>query len=294
MLRFGCQTYSWQMSFQRYRGRIDHICDVVARAGFAGLEPEVVMLSDFGTAERLRDVLEAAGLRLAALTLVEDWNGERESPGERVSADGAIALTACFDGALLVLCQMPGADRSNLRQRQERLLSCVGDIARRADDAGVKTTFHPNSPENSLFRTADDYEVLLSGLSAAVGFTPDLGHIARGGMDPVSVVQRYRERVNHVHAKDLDSNGKWALIGSGIVPVAEVVELLQRTGYEGWVVLEDESEMAERDPDAAAAHLGRYVNEVLRPTSQIADPGPMDQLQTSMALRLHEDEWPAR
>jgi inosose dehydratase len=263
MLRFACQTYSWQMSLERFQGRIDHISTIVARAGFSGLESEVVMLGNFATAERLRRVVELAGLELAALTLVQDWAGERESPTERTSADAAIALTSFFDQTLLVLCQMPGRDRSDLGQRQKRLLKCVGEVALRADDAGVKTTFHPNSPTGSLFRTSEDYEVLLAGLPETVGLTPDLGHIARGGMDPVSLVRQYREKVNHVHAKDMDDSGRWALIGTGVVPVQEVVELLRSTGYEGWVVLEDESELAEREPDLVAVQLGHYVEEVL-------------------------------
>ena len=50
-----------------------------------------------------------------------------------------------------------------------------------------------------------------------------------------------------------------------MVPVAEVAELLDGTGYQGWFVLEDESELAERDPDGVAAQLGQYVDKVLRP-----------------------------
>jgi len=87
-MRIGCQTYSWQMSLPLYQGRIDHICEVVGRAGFAGLEPEVIMLGQFAGAEHLRGALEANNLELAALTLVEDWgastrrlrNGRRPTP----------------------------------------------------------------------------------------------------------------------------------------------------------------------------------------------------------------------
>ncbi len=265
MMRTGCQTYSWQMSLPLYQGRIDHICNVVGQAGFAGLEPEVIMLGPFAAAGRLHGALEANNLELAALTLVEDWAGEHEMPEERAAADAAIALARSFDGALLALCQMPGRDRGDLADRQRRVLSCVGDIAARADDAGLGTTFHPNSPAGSLFRTKQDYELLLERLPASVGFTPDLGHVARGGMDPLAVVKQYRERVNHVHAKDMDATGRWALIGTGVVPVAEVAELLARTGYQGWFVLEDESELAERDPDGVAAQLGLYVDKVLGP-----------------------------
>jgi inosose dehydratase len=275
MMRIGCQTYAWQMSLSLYQGKIDHISEVVGQAGFSGLEPEVVMLGEFATAERLRGALEPNNLGLAALTLVEDWTGEHETPSERVSADAAIALTKSFDGALLVLCQMPGKDRKDLRERQGRLLSCVRDVAARAEDAGVGTTFHPNSPEGSLFRTSGDYEILVGGLPGSVGFTPDLGHVARGGMDPLAVVQQYRERVNHVHAKDMDDDGRWALIGTGVVPVAQVAELLQRTGYEGWFVLEDESELARRDPDGVAAQLGSYVNQVLWPLIDADNQPPM-------------------
>jgi inosose dehydratase len=275
MMRTGCQTYAWQMSLPTYQGRIDHIASVVGRAGFAGLEPEVIMLGDFATAERLRGALEPNHLALAALTLVEDWADEHESPRERAAADAAIALTQSFDGALLALCQMPGPDRHDLRERQQRLLSCVADIAARAEDAGVGTTFHPNSPAGSLFRTSEDYEILLDGLPARVGFTPDLGHVARGGMDALALVGQYRERVNHVHAKDMDTHGQWALIGTGVVPVAEVAELLYRTGYQGWFVLEDESELARRDPDAVAGQLGNYVEQVLGPLHSAPPPPPV-------------------
>ena len=59
MMRIGCQTYSWQMSLSLYQGKIDHICEVVGQAGFSGLEPEVVMLGEFATAERLRGCARA-------------------------------------------------------------------------------------------------------------------------------------------------------------------------------------------------------------------------------------------
>jgi inosose dehydratase len=50
-----------------------------------------------------------------------------------------------------------------------------------------------------------------------------------------------------------------------VVPVAEVAAFLQSTGYQGWFVLEDESDQAQADPDAVAAQLGRYSAEVLQP-----------------------------
>ena len=152
MIRFGCQTYSWQMSLAQYQGRIDHISAVVGAAGFEGLESEMIMLGRFSSSGVLSSALEPAGIELAALTLVEDWAGEGESTSERTEADAAIGLATKFKDALLVLCQMPGRDRADLRSRQRRVLRCLSDVGERAVDAGLVTAFHPNSPPGSVFQ----------------------------------------------------------------------------------------------------------------------------------------------
>jgi inosose dehydratase len=262
--RYACQTYAWQMSGERYRGEVEHMTDVVASAGFAGFEPEVFMLDGKNDPEVVRAMLRERRLELAALCLVEHWRGARESDVERQSADRAIAFTARFPEARLSLCQMPGPDREDLGGRQRNLLACVEEIARRAEDAGVACTYHTNSPPGSVFRTADDYEVLLDGLDERIGFTPDLGHIARGGMDPLEVVRTYRSRIDHLHVKDMHADGTWAPTGEGEVDVIGVCAYLRETGYEGWIVFEDESPGAQRDPDGAARPAARFAREALR------------------------------
>ena len=154
---------------------------------------------------------------------------------------------------------MPGKDRKDLRERQRRLLSCVRDVAARAEDAGVRTTFHPNSPEGSLFRTSGDYEILVGGLPGFVGFTPDLGHVARGGMDPLAVVKQYRERVNHVHAKDMDDHGRWARSARAWSRWPRWRSCCNGPVTKAGSCSRTSPSWLERDPDGVAAQLGRYV-----------------------------------
>ena len=262
--RYACQTYAWQMSGERYRGEVAHMTDVVADAGFGGFEPEVFMLDGMNDPDVVGRLLRERGLELAALCLVEDWRRARESDAERASADAAITFVSRFPSARLSLCQMPGPDREDLRERQRNLLVCVNAIAQRAEEAGVACTYHTNSPSGSVFRTAEDYEAMLDGLDERIGFTPDLGHIARGGMDPLEVVRTYRRRVDHVHIKDMHADGTWAPTGDGEVDVVSVCSHLAETGYEGWIVFEDESAEAERDPDGAARRAAEFVREALR------------------------------
>ncbi len=261
-LRYACQTYSWQMSIDRFRGRVDHMVATAAEAGFSGFEPELVMLGDRWSAAGLKDTLEAHALQLAALVLVEPWRGQVETDAERAEAELLINTAASFPGTRIVLCPYPGQDRDDLRERQRNAIACMTAVADRALDRGVACTFHPNSPAGSVFRTAEDYAVMADLLPETIGYTPDLGHIARGGMDPLTVVRDWRSRVDHVHVKDLAADGTWAETGAGVVDVRAVLDFLAETGYAGWVTFEDESPEAEADPDRATLRNGRYVADL--------------------------------
>jgi inosose dehydratase len=263
-ISFASQTYSWQMSGDRYRARVAHMAGVVGGAGFAGLEIEVFMLGGAGAPE-LSDALSANGLQLASLAFAGEWSRPVESDEEHTEADRAIELVRSFPGAKLLLSSLPDEDRSDLEQRQANAIACYNAVGLRALEAGVQPTVHPNSPPGSVFRVRSDYEVLLEGLDPHIGFTPDVGHVAAGAMDPFAIVEQYLERIDHIHFKDRDASGEWAATGKGVIDFAAITSLLARSGYRGWIVLEDESEEAMRDPDGAARRNADYARRVLLP-----------------------------
>ncbi len=263
-IRFGCQLYTWQMSGERFRGRLDHIARIVRQAGFAGIEPELGMLGAYTDPARLHDLLAAEGLELGALTLVADWRQACESAQERADAETALTILAQFPGALLVLCQMPGADRRELRQRQENTLACLDAVAQRAAERGIVSAFHPNSPAGSVFRSPEDYRLLLPELARrGLGFAPDSGHLYKGGLDPGAVVADARDLVRHVHFKDLDRSGAWVGMGAGRSDFPGLVRQLSHQGYRGWIMVEEESPAAADDPDQATQQNGTYVRNTL-------------------------------
>lgn len=264
-IQVGCQTYTWQMS-GRYDGRLDHILGVAARAGFTGVEPETRFLGRLADPARLADALAATGRALPAVALVETWTGEQETADEHERADRCIALLKHFPATLLNLCPLPGTDRENLAQRQRNILARVNAVAVRAAAAGLKVGVHPNSFPGSAFRSEADYRVLLDGLDPrVVGYIPDAGHIARGGMDPLAIIKRYRELVCHVHFKDMTAGGAWAAMGAGVIDFPSITRYLAESGYTGWLVVEDECDAAEHDPDGTTLADGRYMSDVILP-----------------------------
>jgi inosose dehydratase len=265
-IRIGCQTYTWQMSGEKYLDKLEHIMAMASRAEFIGLEPETQFLGRLWDPGLMKEALAANNLELAALTLVEDWLLPEETPEERARADQTIEFLRSFPETLLALVQMPGEDRSNLRERQENLLKCVNTIAKRAHDHGITCTYHPNSPGGSVVRTAEDYDFFLNRLDQSViGYAPDVGHIAKGGMDPLAIIRQYRPMVNHVHYKDMDSGGVWAAMGAGIIDFVGITSYLRDSGYAGWVIIEDECPRAVDEPDEVALEDGVYVKNRLLP-----------------------------
>lgn len=266
MIRFGCQTYTWQMSYDIYKNRLTSILDTIERSAFNGVEAEVCMLGEYyNEPERLKDALEQRKLKLAALTLAELWQAPKETIDEKERADRLIAYLKQFPGAKLIVCQLPGVNREQLELRQKYAIAAMNAIARRAAHEGIVTACHPNSPAGSVFRTEADYKVLLGGLDERyIGYCPDSGHIAMGGMDVKEVFRANLPIIRHVHFKDYSiQNNQWCPMGQGELPHPELTELLQTYGYQDWIMVEEESPYAKDFPHEATMQNGVYVSEQL-------------------------------
>lgn len=263
-IKIGCETYTWQMPGEHYKGKLEHIMSVCQQAGFTGIEPETSFLQHLSDPALMQEALREHNLDLAVLCVVEDWLNAEETVAERTRADQWITFLRHFPDTILLLVQMPQNNRDNLRTRQKNGISCVNDFARRAADKGIISSYHPNSPPGSVFRTAEDYEILLTGLDPEViGYCPDVGHIAKGGMDPLEIIQKYRNRVNLIHYKDMYPDGRWAATGEGAIHFKEITQYLVDTNYTGWIIMEDECAEAISDPDGVTLKDGIFVREVL-------------------------------
>ena len=274
-IKFGSEVYTWFMDGygEGNDNKLPHMAKIIGEAGFAGIEPMVLepydtyWLGDCKDPKRLKDALDEAGIELAALALICKWDEEEETESERIAADWTIETLKLFPGAALGTVPLPDG-RHNLQQRRVNLVNNVNKVSRRAAEAGLKCSFHPNSPPPSLVRTQDDYDVVLNSLDPNVtGWTPDVGHIARGGMDVIDTMTKWGHLVNHIHYKDFSGNGPepWSQMGSGKLDFHKITEWLTLRNYEGWIICEDEAEVAIKDPDGVTLQNGQWCKENLYP-----------------------------
>ncbi|KPV40851.1 sugar phosphate isomerase/epimerase family protein [Alicyclobacillus ferrooxydans] len=152
----------------------------------------------------------------------------------------------------------------------------INEAAKRCADLGVRACVHPHlgteiQDENELDAimelTDPDYVFLC----------PDTAHLTKAGMDPVQIIERYRDRVKYVHLKDVTPeevdiekfpilSGNEALpifceLGLGNVDMKPVIACLKNIGYDGWVTVEIDKSTS--TPQNSLAVCRDYVQEVL-------------------------------
>ena len=114
---------------------------------------------------------------------------------------------------------------------------------------------------------------------AKVGWCLDVGHLKYGGGDALDFLPTYGDRVAHVHLKDVDpevlrraQDEQWSFgdalrgiifpeLGDGLVDIAGVVRWLGDHGYDGWIVLEQDT--THKHPKDAARINREYVEKLL-------------------------------
>jgi inosose dehydratase len=265
------------------------LLDEFARIGYDGCQLGL----GFPEGAELRDLLAARDLRLAevyaALPVSVDGPAPDALDGalERLRllvAGGGDVLCVAIDGtperrASAGQIGHAGSAASPLAPelRDEgwrRLVAVLHDLARATVDAGARMAFHPHA--GTFVETPAETDRLMAETDPdLVPLCLDVGHWLVGGGDPVTALGRYRERVTHIHLKDVDPAVLGRLragrlegfdgairerlfteLGSGLLDLDGCLAVLAEGGYRGWLMVEQDSSWP---PPSESAAIGRRV-----------------------------------
>jgi inosose dehydratase len=269
-VRLGTNPIAWSNDDLRELGGTTPLetCLAEARqAGFTGIELGHKFPRDAAT---LRRVLDAHGL-----ALVSGWYSaallRRDADAERAAMLPHLALLKALGCSVLILAETSNAihgDRAVPLSRRPVLtdadwprfadrLTALGDAVA---TEGLALAYHHHM--GTVVQSGDDIDRLMALCGPSVKLLLDTGHATFGGADPAALAHRHRDRVAHVHCKDirqrematahtqdwsfLDSvvAGVFTVPGDGAVDFPAVLATLP--GYAGWLVVE-----AEQDPEKA-------------------------------------------
>ncbi|MFS8113102.1 sugar phosphate isomerase/epimerase [Rhizobium jaguaris] len=260
-LKVGCQTFTWEMLGEAWTGMPDDLLAAISAGGYSGIEITDTMIGHYAT----KPGEFAKALADRELQLVSFAFGSKSgfTVADAMEKDLATAQrwidhAAQFPGALVSI----GSATIVSEGSREDKFAIAAEFYNRAGAlgkaSGVDVAVHPSSHHNTLLFNRADYDRIFALLDPAlIGWVPDTGHILRGHEDILDTMRTYQDRIRYLHLKDVDANDQWAMLGKGVLDTPAVIDLVsQAPRFNGWLVLEEESEMAAADP-AAAVKINR-------------------------------------
>ena len=149
-----------------------------------------------------------------------------------------------------------------------RMMSHIKGIAEKAASWGVRAVVHPHA--GGYIEFADEIDKLARDIPKEIaGLCLDTGHLRYSGMDPVTWLRKYADRLDYIHFKDIDEKvynevlsehirffegcgkGSMCPIGTGMLDYPAIYKVLtEEIHYNGYITVEQE-----RDPRNVATSL---------------------------------------
>ncbi|UKD57048.1 sugar phosphate isomerase/epimerase [Amycolatopsis sp. FU40] len=266
-MRLGCHTITWggvtgdptgvtsvKDLVYRVPGSMPRALRDIAAAGYEGVELFDGNLADFAAEpQRLRDLLGENSLTLASVYTGANFIYSELLPDELHRVRRAAELAATFGAEHLVVGG--GARRASGTRDDDydRLGEALDTVAELAEERGLTACYHPHL--TTIVESPDEVRRLFS--CSRIGFCPDTAHLVAGGGDPAQLIREHRDRVRHVHLKDV-RDGRFLPLGQGEVDFDDVFAALREIGYDGWLFVE--LDYYDGDPAEAARISKSYLD----------------------------------
>ncbi|MGQ8336987.1 sugar phosphate isomerase/epimerase family protein [Sunxiuqinia sp. A32] len=266
----------------------------MVETGYEGTE-----LGDWGfmptTPDELKQALTAKNLQLlGAFVPVALAKEEAHDNGVDLALKtAALMFEAGYENAFIVLADENGSveERTNnagritpdmgLSEAEWNVFAAGAEKVAKAVKGkyGLRTVFHHHC--GGYVETPQEVDILLKLTNPELlGLCLDMGHYAFGGGDPVAAMKKYQDRIWHVHFKDYDPKiGKEAAInkynyfksvelgvfcelGKGNVDFKSIVNILNKKGYDGWIVVEQDVLPGMGSPKKCADNNRQYIKSL--------------------------------
>ena len=155
-------------------------------------------------------------------------------------------------------------------------LDRLGKIAK--EEYGISLTFHHHM--GTVVQNPDEVKRMMDNTNPEyVSLLFDTGHFAYCGADPLEMVKTYADRIRHVHLKDIRPEvvqkvkdnglsflegvrmGAFTIPGDGCIDFDPIFEVLEKAGYEGYMVVEAEQDPAKANPFEYALKARGFIRE---------------------------------
>lgn len=158
---------------------------------------------------------------------------------------------------------------------------CKGldNLANIAEEYGIIMTYHHHM--GTVIQTAEEIDKLMQ-TTEKVSLLFDSGHLAYCGENYLAVLEKYINRIKHVHLKDIRPEviekirkeklsflkgvrlGAFTVPGDGAIDFYPIFEILKKNNYKGWLLVEAEQDPAIANPLEYAIKARKYISKTAK------------------------------
>ena len=163
----------------------------------------------------------------------------------------------------------------------QKVAAGYNKLSKLAEEKGMKVCLHHHM--GTAIQTPEEIDKFMEITDPSVGLLLDTGHIyySEGNQQAIiDVLNKYVNRIPHVHLKDIRDEkrqqvieehrsfldgvrlGAFTVPGDGVIDFKPVFEILDKNGYEGWMVVEAEQDPSTADPLEYALKARQYIKDV--------------------------------
>lgn len=200
----------------------------VRQLGYEGIDVRV------GMREPQLRMLDSLGFQHACA--IADINFVRGQQPEAERQAIAFAKRYNYPRLLIIPGLLPENASAELTDTVcQRIVAFVKEAAAQGIDVLVEDYDNPRSP---CYNTLTLNHMFAA--SPQLNHVFDTGNYLFCGEEVMTALRHFRERIHHVHLKDRRAKHDYASlpVGTGIVPLQEVLSALLTSGYDGWFTIE--------------------------------------------------------
>ena len=289
-VRFGVSPLSWANDVLEDLGAdisLETCLGDAAEVGYQGVELGRKFPRDAAT---LGPLLQSFGLALAS-----GWHSgflaERTVEAEMPAVADHAALLKALGASTMVYgeCAMMAPGSPLDAPMSHRLLMPKAGVAAHAarltefgrrlkGEYGLTLAYHHHLM--MVAETFDEVSRLFDAAGRDVGLLLDTGHAHAGGFDYAKLIERFGDRIVHIHLKDVREAvlddvrkgdrsfndgvraGMFTVPGDGEIDFAPIADFVRRSGYRGWMIVEAEQDPAAAPPKPAVARAFLHITQL--------------------------------
>jgi len=240
-MRIGCQINTW--------GKMDlpSILPEVKEAGYEGFEAAMPKIQEYmDDAKAFGEMIGRYGLVLSSVYVPGKWHIREEREKDLANCRKAAEFASALGCKQLIVGGSTMKPEDDEKAVLAETAMRYNEIGRIGKEYGLEVCVHPHAhPGATVASPAQIAEIMDTTDPELVFLCPDVGgHVVKGGGDAVEIHRVYADRIKYVHFKDIGADGEWRLLGEGITDYPTIVRLLRESGYDGWIIAEEECKPA--------------------------------------------------